>query len=94
VIGKLLVEEGTEVEEGQVIAVLVGIEVQRAELERLSAVLANAENELDRNRKLHQNGSISDSLIDSELRPSWIFPKYVHRWVGACCRFTPGLESG
>jgi biotin carboxyl carrier protein len=51
VIGKLLVEEGTE----------VGIEVQRAELERLSAVLANAENELDRNRKLHQNGSISDS---------------------------------
>ena len=61
VIGKLLVEEGTEVEEGQVIAVLAGIEVQRAELERLSAVLANAENELDRNRKLHQNGSISDS---------------------------------
>jgi pyruvate/2-oxoglutarate dehydrogenase complex dihydrolipoamide acyltransferase (E2) component len=70
VIGKLLVEEGTEVEEGQVIAVLVGIEVQRAELET------------------------SQVLIDSELRPSWIFPKYVHRWVGACCRFTPGLESG
>ena len=61
VIGELLVEEGTEVEKGQVIAVLVGIEVQRAELERLSAQLANAENELDRNRKLYDNGSISDS---------------------------------
>lgn len=72
VIGKLLVEEGTEVEEGQVIAVLVGIEVQRAELERLSAVLANAENELDRNRKLHQNGSISDSSKVSPARyRSW-----------------------
>lgn len=61
VIGELLVDEGTEVEKDQVIAVLVGIEVLRAELERLSAVLANAENELDRNRKLYENGSISDS---------------------------------
>jgi pyruvate/2-oxoglutarate dehydrogenase complex dihydrolipoamide acyltransferase (E2) component len=83
VIGKLLVEEGTEVEEGQVIAVLVGIEVQRAELgyPTLTGVHYNLR-------------ETSQVLIDSELRPSWIFPKYVHRWVGACCRFTPGLESG
>lgn len=61
VIDELFVEEGTEVKEGQVIALLVGIEVLRAEQERLVALLANAENELDRNRTLHTNRSISDS---------------------------------
>lgn len=61
VIAELLVEEGDQVSKGQLIAVLVGIEVQRAELERLSAVLADAENELNRNQGLHSKGSISDS---------------------------------
>lgn len=49
VIGELLVEEGMEVHAGQVLAVLVGIEVLRTELERLSGALANAEKELEWN---------------------------------------------
>jgi HlyD family secretion protein len=61
VIEEVLVEEGDRVEAGQVIAVLAGIGVQRAEVARLQAELANAEQELERNRKLRSGRVLSDS---------------------------------
>jgi multidrug efflux pump subunit AcrA (membrane-fusion protein) len=61
VIEELHVEEGDRVEQGKVIAVLAGIGVQRAEVARLRAELANAERELERNRKLRGNRVLSES---------------------------------
>jgi multidrug efflux pump subunit AcrA (membrane-fusion protein) len=67
VIEDLRVEEGDRVHEGQVIAVLAGAGVERAEVERLRAELANAEREVERNRPLHQRGALSDASWQAVL---------------------------
>jgi HlyD family secretion protein len=64
VIGELRVEEGDRVEKGQVIALLRGIDLQRAEVARLRAELSNAERELERKRKLYRDGALSDSELE------------------------------
>ena len=64
VIGELRVEEGDAVEKGQVIALLGGIDLQRAEVARLRAELSNAERELQRKRKLYRDGALSDSKLE------------------------------
>ncbi len=61
VIQELTVEEGDRVSKDQVIAVLLGIEVQRADVARLEAELANAEWELSRNQRLFNQQTISES---------------------------------
>jgi HlyD family secretion protein len=61
VIQELLVREGDEVREDQAIAILAGIGVERAEVARLTAELANAERELARDRKLRRNRVLSES---------------------------------
>ena len=61
VIQELRVEEGDQVSKNQVIAVLLGIQVQRAEVQRLQAEVANAEWELARNQELFQKQSVSES---------------------------------
>lgn len=65
VIEELLVSEGGSVQEGQVIAVLAGIGVQRADVARLEAELANAERELARHRKLRSNRVLSESELQA-----------------------------
>jgi HlyD family secretion protein len=65
VIGELRVEEGDAVGKGQVIALLTGIDLQRAEVARLRAELSNAERELERKRKLFRNGALSDSELEA-----------------------------
>ena len=67
VIRELLVQAGDRVARDQLIAVLAGIEIQRAELERITAVLKDAENELGRNKNLREQGSISDSAWSAAL---------------------------
>jgi len=54
VIAQLKVQEGNHVKKNQVIAVLAGIDIQRAEVARLKAELANAKHELTRNEKLYK----------------------------------------
>jgi multidrug efflux pump subunit AcrA (membrane-fusion protein) len=65
VIKELRVEEGDFVRKDQVIAVLLGIQVQRAEVLRLDAKLANAEWELERNQELFSKQTISESALRS-----------------------------
>jgi HlyD family secretion protein len=61
VIEELHVDEGDTLERGQVLAVLAGAGVERAEEARLRAELENAERELDRNRKLRRDGVLWES---------------------------------
>ena len=61
VIEELFVEEGDFVKQGEVIAVLAGIGIQRADVARLEAELINAEKEVERNRKLFEDGVLSES---------------------------------
>lgn len=61
VIQKLDVKEGDRVKRGQVIAVLLGNAVDRAEVARLTAELENAQQELDRNEALFRKHTISES---------------------------------
>ena len=61
VIEDLRVEEGDAIGKGDVIAVLAGIGVERAEVERLRAELANAESELERHRKLRRDRVLAES---------------------------------
>ncbi len=61
VIGELRVEEGDRVEKGQILAVLLGAGVLEAEVVRLRAERANAERELERNRKLRRDRVLSES---------------------------------
>jgi len=61
VIAQLKVNEGDHVKKGQVIAVLAGIAIQRAEVARLKAELANAEYELTRNQELFKRKVLSES---------------------------------
>lgn len=65
VIEELLVDEGDRVAKGQVVAVLAGIGVERAEVARLGAELANAERELERNRNLRRKNALSESELQS-----------------------------
>jgi multidrug efflux pump subunit AcrA (membrane-fusion protein) len=67
VIQELLVEEGDAVKRGQVIALLAGIGVQRADVARLRAELENAERELERNRKLRSDRVLSESEWQARL---------------------------
>jgi HlyD family secretion protein len=69
VIGRLLVDEGDTVKEGQRIAVLDIAELVEADVERHAAELANAEHELDRYLKLNERRITSESERDDrELR--------------------------
>lgn len=61
VIRTLSVEEGDAVHEGDVIATLADIGLQKAEVARLEAELANAEREIERNRPLLRKGVIPES---------------------------------
>lgn len=65
VIEELRVEEGDRVSAGQVIAVLAGIGVHRADVTRLTAELANAESEFERQEKLFRKGALSDSELEA-----------------------------
>lgn len=61
VIERLFVEEGDRVHKGQELAALAGIGVQRAEVARLRAELANAEREIQRNAELRRGRVLSES---------------------------------
>jgi multidrug efflux pump subunit AcrA (membrane-fusion protein) len=61
VVEKLEVAEGDRVEAGQVLAVLQGIGLQRADVMRFRAELNNATRELERKTRLHSKGSLSSS---------------------------------
>lgn len=65
VIKELLVDEGDSVDKDQIVAVLLGIEVLRAEVARLEAELSNAEWEVGRNRELFKKRTISESDLRS-----------------------------
>jgi len=65
VIGRLLVEEGDPVSEGQVIAVLDNYAMLESRLARLRAYLANAEIEYQRNAKLFHQKTVAASELDS-----------------------------
>lgn len=54
VIGKLHIEEGDEIQKGQVIAHLADIELLRAQMKRLEAELALAEQKLARKKRLSE----------------------------------------
>jgi HlyD family secretion protein len=69
VIEKLEVEEGESIEAGQVLAVLQGIGLQRAEVTRFHAELAHATRELERKARLYRKGTLSDTEFEaSQLR--------------------------
>ncbi len=65
VIGRLLVEEGDPVSEGQIIAVLDNYAMLESRLARLRAYLANAEIEYQRNAKLFRQKTVAASELDS-----------------------------
>lgn len=65
VVGKLFVEEGDLIGEGQVIAVLDDYAMLESRVARLRAYLANAQLEYDRNAKLFRQSTVSASEVDS-----------------------------
>jgi HlyD family secretion protein len=65
VIEDLQVDEGDRVRRGDVIAVLAGIGLQRADVARLGAELGNAERELVRNRELKRKGVLPESTWEA-----------------------------
>jgi HlyD family secretion protein len=65
VIERLEVEEGDAVRSGQVVAVLQGIGLQRAEATRARAELANATRELERKQRLYRRGNLSDTEFEA-----------------------------
>lgn len=65
VIGRLLVEEGDPVTEGQVIAVLDNHAVLESRSARLKAYLANAQLEYQRNAKLFRQHTVAESELDA-----------------------------
>jgi HlyD family secretion protein len=67
VIEALEVEEGDRVEKGRVLAVLQGIAVQRADVERFRAELVHAERELARREKLRR-GAVASDVAAEEAR--------------------------
>jgi HlyD family secretion protein len=64
VIGRLFVDDGDRVEEGQLIATLDTLDELEARAARLEAEFANARRELARHRELHTSKAISDSVRD------------------------------
>ena len=64
VVAELLVDEGDEVEAGQVVAVLDTVPVEEAEIEERRVELANAELELSRMRDLRQRSVKPQSELD------------------------------
>jgi HlyD family secretion protein len=62
VIAQLLVDKGSDVKRGQVLAVLDTVPMLTADVARLSAELDNARRELARNQELSTNKVISDAL--------------------------------
>jgi multidrug efflux pump subunit AcrA (membrane-fusion protein) len=65
VIEKLDVEEGDAVNAGQVLAVLQGIGLQRADVARFRAELTNATRELERKERLYRRGTLSDTELEA-----------------------------
>lgn len=65
VIESLAVEEGDRVSRGQVIAVLQGIDLQRAERERSQAELAHAEREVGRLEQLRRGDAASTAAFEA-----------------------------
>jgi HlyD family secretion protein len=65
VVEKLEVAEGDRVEAGQVLAVLQGIGLQRADVMRFRAELTNATREFERKTRLHSKGSLSDTEFEA-----------------------------
>lgn len=65
VIEELRVEEGDRVERGDVIAVLAGSGLLRAEIDRLRAELQNATRELERRQKLSRNQVVPSSELEA-----------------------------
>ncbi len=65
VIKQLLVKEGDTVEKNKIIAILAGVDVQRAEIEKLKSQLADAQDKLERNTKLHTLKTVSDATWHS-----------------------------
>jgi HlyD family secretion protein len=65
VIERLEVEEGEAVSAGQVLAVLQGIGLQRAEVTRARAELANAMREFERKQRVYRSGSLSDTEFEA-----------------------------
>jgi HlyD family secretion protein len=65
VLGKLLIDEGDRVDQGQRIAIMDTYALHKAETTRLEAELTNAARELARVQKLHHQGVTSDSALDS-----------------------------
>ena len=65
VIEKLEVEEGELVKAGQVLAVLQGIGLQRADVKRFRAELAHATREPERKGRLYRKGTLSDTEFEA-----------------------------
>lgn len=65
VIEKLEVEEADVVKAGQVLAVLQGIGLQRAEQTRFLAELGHATRELERKERLYRQGTLSDTEFEA-----------------------------
>jgi HlyD family secretion protein len=66
VIGELRVAEGDEVKAGGVLAVLDSHALEQASVESLRAELANAKRKLARNRKLHGEGAIAGTTLETD----------------------------
>jgi HlyD family secretion protein len=67
VIEDIRVDEGDRVRRGDVIAVLAGISLQKAEVARLEAELGNAERELERNRELKYRNVLPESAWEAAV---------------------------
>jgi HlyD family secretion protein len=65
VIEELRIEEGDRVERGQIIAVLAGIGLQRAEVSRFEAELGNAARELERNLELSRTRVVAEAKLEA-----------------------------
>lgn len=65
VIKDLRVEEGDAVKAGQIIALVEGIDLLRADVDRFRAELATAEREFKRRETLHRGERVSESDLDS-----------------------------
>jgi HlyD family secretion protein len=64
VVGRLLVEEGDRVEQGQELAVLQGIGVETAEVARFRAEVAQAEREVARHTKLTKASAAAEAALE------------------------------
>ncbi len=65
VIKKLSVMEGDYVENGQIVAMVQGIDIQRADVNRFRAELKTAERELKRRLSLGQEGHLAETELEA-----------------------------